>query len=532
MYALYYNDCFSAKTLGLDGRGSQMCTKDQLASFSFFSSLSLSISLLSFFFLSLSLSLSFSFCFFIVLSLFSLFLRTSRSTMSRWSMPWRQSRKAPPLLEWGAKTLSSWRLRREQRQSCRTVALCFWSCHLCELLWTTHTVIGCVLSIARVEELGANEAWKYSRETSIAWCDLSRPRNTFPEGPGLGKRKHTPPCSSTELCFAEKKGGLQRKDFGGGYGFPGFYRVFVSTTGLESFSFGPEKFPQWFSFGGGCVPFFLLCRIEKIQSREARLKKSSFQYRMKFSIGNGFFIPGPSLAAEKQGLGLKFSIENESFKPRMKISSENEHFVRGGMAFWSPGPLGFLGVQSWSPFVTRKSGHIWRIWAEMTQTPTPKSNKVAQIHLPECNSAKIRQILLNFTKFRQMSAKCPPKLCQSSAQIRQNLVSQKGSNFEHPSLSKKQKHVRKYHITWPRSEKLQTESSPDFSIFFPEFCPEFCSRFSPIFLRSFRALFCGKTETRKKFTKNPCHFSMQNSQTRHEPWKKALQASSHVMLAS
>ena len=54
---------------------------------------------------------------------------------------------------------------------------------------------------------------------------------------------------------------------------------------------------------------------------------------MKFSIENGCFILGPSLAAEKQGPGLKFSIENEIFKLRMKISSENEHFVRGGMVF-------------------------------------------------------------------------------------------------------------------------------------------------------------------------------------------------------
>ena len=93
-------------------------------------------------------------------------------------------------------------------------------------------------------------------------------------------------------------------------------------------------------------------RIEKIQSREAILKKSSFQYGMKFSIENEIFIPGPSLAAEKQGLGLKFSIENESFKPRVKFSIENENFVRGGMVFFffmrsseneffrSPGPLG------------------------------------------------------------------------------------------------------------------------------------------------------------------------------------------------
>ena len=74
-------------------------------------------------------------------------------------------------------------------------------------------------------------------------------------------------------------------------------------------------------------------RIEKIQSREAILKKSSFQYGMKFSIVNEIFIPTPSLAAEKQGLGLKFSIENEIFKPRMKVSSENENFVRGEWFF-------------------------------------------------------------------------------------------------------------------------------------------------------------------------------------------------------
>ena len=39
---------------------------------------------------------------------------------------------------------------------------------------------------------------------------------------------------------------------------PGFSRVFVSTTGLESFPLGPEKFSKRFSFGGGCVLFFLL----------------------------------------------------------------------------------------------------------------------------------------------------------------------------------------------------------------------------------------------------------------------------------
>ena len=72
-----------------------------------------------------------------------------------------------------------------------------------------------------------------------------------------------------------------------------------------------------------------------------------------------------------------------------------------------------LGVQTWSPFVTQKSGHIWQIWAEMTQTLMPKSTKVAQIHLSECNSANTHQIFPKILpKFRQ-------NLPQISAKIRQ-----------------------------------------------------------------------------------------------------------------
>ena len=59
-----------------------------------------------------------------------------------------------------------------------------------------------------------------------------------------------------------------------------------------------------------------------------------------------------------------------------------------------------------------------------------------------------------------------------------------------------------------RSEKLQNESSPNFSNFRPEFCPECCSEFSP----NFSCFVSWGTETRKKFTKNPRHFSMRNSQ--------------------
>ena len=43
-------------------------------------------------------------------------------------------------------------------------------------------------------------------------------------------------------------------------------------------------------------------RIEKIQSREAILKKSSFQYGMNFSIENEIFIPGPLSGHRKTGV--------------------------------------------------------------------------------------------------------------------------------------------------------------------------------------------------------------------------------------
>ena len=72
----------------------------------------------------------------------------------------------------------------------------------------------------------------------------------------LGKKKAYTALLRCRTFLCRKKWGPQRKDFGGGYVLPGFYRVFVSTTGLESFSLRPEKFSERSSFGGGCVRFF------------------------------------------------------------------------------------------------------------------------------------------------------------------------------------------------------------------------------------------------------------------------------------
>ena len=92
----------------------------------------------------------------------------------------------------------------------------------------------------------------------------------------LGKRNHTPPCSSPELFFAEKNGVHRTKILVVDVFFPGFYRVFVSTTGLESFSLRPEKLSKRFSCGGGCVRFFLLCRrVNSVHTRGV-VKKRGF----------------------------------------------------------------------------------------------------------------------------------------------------------------------------------------------------------------------------------------------------------------
>ena len=111
----------------------------------------------------------------------------------------------------------------------------------------------------------------------------------------------------------------------------------------------PGKSPK--NFRGSLGNFPEGPKIEKIQSRDTRLKNSRFQSRNEIFDREWFFQSDPSLAAEKQGLGLKFSIENENVEPRMKSSSENVFFVRVGMVFFfkrssendffrSLGPLG------------------------------------------------------------------------------------------------------------------------------------------------------------------------------------------------
>ena len=100
-------------------------------------------------------------------------------------------------------------------------------------------------------DFGVEKQGKPQKKTS-----LSSERHSPGKGSWEKESIHRPaPAQNFSL---PKKWGPHRKDYGGRYGFPGFHRVFVSTTDLESFSLRPEKFPKRFSFGGCRVRFSLL----------------------------------------------------------------------------------------------------------------------------------------------------------------------------------------------------------------------------------------------------------------------------------
>ena len=124
-----------------------------------------------------------------------------------------------------------------------------------------------------------------------------------------GKRKPYTALLQCRTSLCRKMGSTEER-FRWWIWFPGFYRVFVSTTGLESFSLRPEKFSKRFFFRGGCVRFFLLCIWGKnslsrilsacIQSQlgerhgcptflELRFDRREFRVRKKGSFGEGVF---------------------------------------------------------------------------------------------------------------------------------------------------------------------------------------------------------------------------------------------------
>ena len=94
----------------------------------------------------------------------------------------------------------------------------------CKFDWFAINEWGCLICDGSLEG-GANDL--YPGYVGRGLIDLSK----------LGKRKHTPPCSSAELFFAEK-------DFGGRHGFLGFHRGFCIHHRPGKFFFEARKVPQ------------------------------------------------------------------------------------------------------------------------------------------------------------------------------------------------------------------------------------------------------------------------------------------------
>ena len=80
--------------------------------------------------------------------------------------------------------------------------------------------------------------------------------------------------------------------------------------------------------------------------------------------------------------------------------------------------------------------------------------------------------------------------------------------------TKRSKHHETTRLLIVRPEKLQNESFPNSSDFRSQFLPWILLRIFPEFFEDFSCFVSWETETRKKFTKNPHHFSMQNSQAK------------------
>ena len=91
------------------------------------------------------------------------------------------------------------------------------------------------------------------RETPVA---RGRVRNAWSIFTCPGKRKTYTALLQRRTFLCRKKWGPQRKDFGGGYGLPGFLQGFCIHHRPGKFFFEARKVPKRFSFGGGRVCFF------------------------------------------------------------------------------------------------------------------------------------------------------------------------------------------------------------------------------------------------------------------------------------
>ena len=94
----------------------------------------------------------------------------------------------------------------------------------------------------------------------------------------LGKRNHTPPCSSAELFFAEKNGVHRGKISVVDMAFLVFIGFLYPPPAWKVF-FEASKFSKRFSFGGGSVRFVLLCHCLSLSSKDLTTMTSNEVHR-------------------------------------------------------------------------------------------------------------------------------------------------------------------------------------------------------------------------------------------------------------
>ena len=198
--------------------------------------------------------------------------------------------------------------------------------------------------------------------------------------------------------------------------------------------------------------------------------------------------------------GMKISNREWKFQARMKISCVGEWFfscVRARMIFFDPRALWGFGL-----YRANGRGRSGDKLPEVTQKPFLSSSSLS-LQRQHWESSKVLAGLV----FCEMLSQYPQSAFQGEPGGGVSNIVQFGTQtLRVHLLGLDLGYVCAFYAPLLRSEKLQNESSPNFSNFCPGFCPEFFSEFSPNFSRIYRASFRGDTETRKNSPKIPAIF--------------------------
>ena len=171
------------------------------------------------------------------------------------------------------------------------------------------------------------------------------------------------------------------------------------------------------------------------------MKKSSFQYGMKFSVENGFFHSEPLSGRRKTGPGIVFSGENEISNRECKFQARMRNFMCGGNGFFmrsrendffrSPGPLGNLrigfGRRASGLFLRAQSKHESRGGGVSVRETLKSSNSGGAVRFVQNTSDFLRLFSLKFRPERS-----PPFETRCLAHKEQKRMEEDRESKTHP----------------------------------------------------------------------------------------------------